>query len=280
MGLFVGTIGLNGKTSRDRQPRLQGYHDNPRTTVTLGDQNEDPLGHHAMPPRQRSRVRNSNKPRSVFYKLRRWRKPGLSFYQRVHGKHGMVDGDYIGEHLRPWGSFKARWGWLVVSVIITIIVLTCFGSYRVPSGSMMPTLEIGDRFIGDRVRPWIGMIHRGDVIVFHDDMGWMDGTSTQGQRLVKRVIGLPGDHVESDGDGVVKVNGTAIKAPPYGNGSLPMEYSVDVPAGRLFVLGDNRDNSADSRFHADKADGTIPVSSVEAIIIAQVFPLRTMHVVK
>lgn len=279
MGRFVKTIGLNGKTARDRQSHFLEDHDGPRHVIIQDDRSIESAGRHTTRHHNRIRIDNAGKTGHVFFKWRRWSKPGLSFYQRVHGKHGVVDGDYIGSHLRPWGSFKAKWGWLIVSIIIAAMILTCFGGYKVPSGSMLPTLEIGGRFVGDRVRPWLGVIHRGDVVVFHDDMGWMDGTPTQGQRLVKRVIGLPGDHVESDGDGVVKVNGKALTAPPYGNGSLSMEYSVDVPAGRLFVLGDNRDHSADSRFHADKDDGTIPVSSVEAILIAQVFPLKMVHLV-
>jgi signal peptidase I len=138
--------------------------------------------------------------------------------------------------------------------------------YTMPSGSMENTLRIGDRFAVDtRVA-----VHRGSIVVFVGPPSWqaLPGGSASKQ-FVKRVIGIGGDQVVCcDPRGRITVNGVALDEPYVYPGAKPSEQNFDaqVPSGRLFVMGDHRDASADSRSHfADGLDGTIPVSSVVGV---------------
>ena len=151
---------------------------------------------------------------------------------------------------------------LVFFVIINNFVL---GTYEVPSGSMEPTIMTDSRIIVNRLPFSLNEINRGDVIVFKDKEGWLpDGVGTD--LLVKRVIGLPGEHVEGTIDGKIAINGVILNESEY----LPSEtlgtsfsFNVVVPEGRVFVLGDNRNNSADSRSHLnDENSGTVDIDSI------------------
>ncbi len=130
----------------------------------------------------------------------------------------------------------------VLAVLIRVLVVAPF---YVPSGSMRPTLEPGDYVLANRFVYYLHPPRRGDVIVFRypRDERW---------DFVKRVIGLPGDVVEERG-GRLWVNGAPV-AEPYvlrasgGVPWIPQQGSWRVPPGRLFVLGDNREASLDSRF--------------------------------
>ncbi|MER5495079.1 signal peptidase I [Streptomyces sp. NPDC002490] len=143
--------------------------------------------------------------------------------------------------------------------------------YTVPTPSMAPTVEAGDRLLaqridGDRVR-------RGDVVVFsHPD--WSD------LPLVKRVVAVSGDTVACCADGRLTVNGTALDEPylpagrPAAVTSLP---STVVPAGRLFLLGDARGGSLDSAARLRDGDGgTVPGDAVVARVDAVVWPPATL----
>jgi signal peptidase I len=128
--------------------------------------------------------------------------------------------------------------------------------YHIPSGAMAPTLEVGDRVVAVR-----GDVRRGSVVVF---TGW----SPDPEKLfVKRVIGLPGDVVESR-DGVVYVNGAELDEPYLvpGRRTDGLDRQT-VPAGHYFVLGDHRDRSSDSRFH-----GPVPEDAVVRVVKWVVLP--------
>ncbi|MFE9428447.1 signal peptidase I [Kitasatospora sp. NPDC006697] len=147
------------------------------------------------------------------------------------------------------------------------LIAVDYRPYAVPTGSMQPGIGAGDTVLGRTVSG--GRVGRGDVVVFNDS-GW------GGETLVKRVVGVGGDTVAGDGQGRITVNGRAIEepylAPPAP--ALPgAAFSVTVPAGRLFVLGDNRNGSQDSRVHLDLASGTVPAGSVQARVEATVWPL-------
>jgi signal peptidase I len=151
--------------------------------------------------------------------------------------------------------------WLVILAIVLVctVVLRTFvvQSYSIPSLSMSPTLQVGDRIIVDKLSYRFGSVHRGDIIVFArpplEDQEYAD--------LVKRVIGLPGETISAR-NGHVYINGKRLDEPwlPPGpqsyTGPLPgdpheqfnMPGPVKIPAGEYYVMGDNRENSEDSRF--------------------------------
>ncbi|OZG52457.1 S26 family signal peptidase [Pseudoscardovia radai] len=200
--------------------------------------------------------------------------------RRRRKKHAQDEDDAQGVGV----TLREILNWLVVPVLI-VVVLRCFvfGMYVIPSGSMETTLEINDRVVTSRIAAERGDIKRGDVIVFEDPADWLSGTATQdgSDYLIKRVIGLPGDVVACDGDGApVTVNGMAIDESSYLKAGVePSEFSfsVTVTDGNLFVMGDNRANSADSRYHRqDGNDGLVPESKVVGVALAVYWPFADM----
>lgn len=151
------------------------------------------------------------------------------------------------------GTSRVLLDLLIIIVSVTAIVwgtsTFLLGSYYIPSASMETTLNIGDRIFGQKV----GLgddIKRGDVVIFKDPHDWLKGESTDGY-LVKRVIGLPGDTVTCcDALGRLQVNGVAINEPYVKHGESPSEesFTTKVPEGSMWVMGDNRDESNDSRY--------------------------------
>lgn len=199
------------------------------------------------------------------------------------------------------------WGWvkeiLIVvgsALVLSLILKTFFfQSFWIPSSSMENTLQIKDRILVTKWRPDPLEQRRGDIVVFKDPGGWLDGSPAPtptglaavwtdvatfvgllpedaGEHLVKRVIGLPGDSVACDpATDTVTVNGQALPEDYLkpGTTSCTFEWSVDVPEGRLWVMGDNRSNSADSRAHmGDPGGGTIPASNVVGTAFVVVWP--------
>jgi len=153
-------------------------------------------------------------------------------------------------------------------IIVVVALLASFlvkaylvRSFFIPSGSMEDTLLVGDRVLVNELVPGVVPLQRGDVVVFRDPGGWL-GTG-QGDDLIKRVIGLPGDTVSCcDTQGRLSVNEHAVDESyvvlQSGSDRVSLQdFSVTVPKGRLWVMGDNRYDSADSRAH-----GTVPVSDV------------------
>ena len=172
--------------------------------------------------------------------------------------------------------------WCVLPVLIVLgLRLFVFGLYAIPSGSMENTIMPGDRVITTHLSPRPIALRRGDIIVFKDPANWLanEGASHNSDRLIKRLIGLPGDTVECAGGGApIVINGVPIDESAYlkpGVEPSRSAFSVTVPAGRLFVLGDNRANSADSRAHTnDGAQGLVPVSDVEGVAFVRYWPLN------
>ena len=172
--------------------------------------------------------------------------------------------------------------WCVLPVLIVLgLRLFVFGMYAIPSGSMENTIMPGDRVITTRLSPRPIALRRGNIIVFKDPANWLanEGATHNSDRLIKRLIGLPGDTVECAGGGApIVINGVPIDESAYlkpGVEPSRSAFSVTVPAGRLFVLGDNRANSADSRAHTnDGAQGLVPVSDVEGVAFVRYWPLN------
>ncbi|MFD0253503.1 signal peptidase I [Streptomyces sp. NPDC048594] len=143
--------------------------------------------------------------------------------------------------------------------------------YTVPTSSMVPTIGVGDRVLAERIDG--SDVRRGDVVVFKD-------TAWANAPMVKRVVAVGGDTVSCCQEGKLKVNGKVIDEPylPAGTPAEIMDFqTVNVPEGRLFLLGDERDNSVDSTAHlTDAARGTVSSGAVDARVDAVVWPMNGM----
>ncbi|GAA2322763.1 signal peptidase I [Streptomyces kunmingensis] len=181
-----------------------------------------------------------------------------------------------------------------VALLIALVLKTfLIQAFVIPSGSMEQTIKIGDRVVVDKLTPWFGAkVQRGDVVVFRDPGKWLEQEtgptkeapvgvkqiktgltwigllpSDNERDLIKRVVGVGGDTVKCcDKQGRVTVNGVPLNETSYihpGNAPSKFDFSVKVPEGRLFMMGDHRANSADSRYHlTDKFNGTVSEESV------------------
>ncbi|MEU9194716.1 signal peptidase I [Streptomyces hundungensis] len=142
--------------------------------------------------------------------------------------------------------------------------------YTVPTQSMEPTVQAGDRVLAQRISG--GDVRRGDVVVFSDPK-WANVP------MVKRVVGIGGDHVACCGkDGRLTVNGKPVDEPYlHGKDASGTPFDAKVPAGQVFLLGDDRLVSLDSRVHLDDAaNGSVPLSTVNARVDAIAWPLNGM----
>jgi signal peptidase I len=182
---------------------------------------------------------------------------------------------------------------LVIAISVSFVVKTfLIRSFFIPSASMEQTLQIDDRVIVNELVPDMMPVQHGDVIVFKDPGGWLTATAPaskgpigdgidwvlslvglaspdNSEHLIKRVIGLPGDTVKCcTPNGELTINGVAINEPyislpPGEDRASSVDFSVTVPADSLWVMGDNRDNSKDSRFNTDKpGHGFVATSDV------------------
>ena len=199
--------------------------------------------------------------------------------------------------LGEWLWVQAREGGTVIlyALVIAFLVKTfLLRGFYIPSGSMEQTLQVNDRVFINVAGSYFSGPKRGDVIVFKDSQGWIPSTQktssplkdalsfagilpdTSSNFLVKRVIGTPGDVVESDGTGKIKVNGVEITEPYLYPGNPPSEvpFKVTVPAGKYFVMGDHRSNSADSRYHISDGTAFISKDDVQGNVFVVAWPLN------
>ena len=192
---------------------------------------------------------------------------------------------------------------LAVSIVIKTFLVQFF---YIPSGSMENTLQINDRVAVNKV-PFIGKsIKRGDVVVFRDPDNWLpepyvgdqnkylvmvkDAFVAVGvlpnpakQYLVKRVIGVAGDKVECcSKDKKLMINGIEIDEPYIfaGNTASDTNFNVIVPAGKVWVMGDHRGASADSRFHQDDINnGMVPTAKITGKVVGIIWPIKNLGLV-
>jgi signal peptidase I len=196
---------------------------------------------------------------------------------------------------------------LIIGAFLVAFLVKTFlvQAFYIPSGSMEETLAVGDRVLVNKVVYRMRPVERGDIIVFDGtgsfiqgepvepdvgpigvvirSLGEIVGLAPPGDRdFIKRVIGVGGDRVICcDADGRITVNGTALDETEYlypGNPPSRQTFDVLVPEGRLWVLGDHRSASADSRAHlGDPGGGMVPVDQVIGRAFAIVWPLDRLQ---
>jgi signal peptidase I len=186
------------------------------------------------------------------------------------------------------GRPAARHRWIietaaivVVAVLVALVLRTfVVQTYFIPSGSMEPTLQIGDRILVDKLSYHLHGVQRGDIVVFarpkDEDCG-----GTPVNDLVKRVIGLPGETISAV-DGHVDINGKTLKEPwlPFGTPTESVDtgepYDLTapykIPPGYYYVMGDNRTESCDSRYW-----GPIPKSLIVGKVVMRIWPVSSIR---
>ncbi|MGW7464426.1 signal peptidase I [Streptomyces xantholiticus] len=186
-----------------------------------------------------------------------------------------------------------------IALLLALLIKTFLvQAFSIPSESMMNTLQRGDRVLVDKLTPWFGSEpERGEVVVFHDPGGWLEGEPTpepnalqrflsfiglmpsaEDKDLIKRAIAVGGDTVECKKGGPVKVNGKALDEPYLNPGSTACDDMpfgpFKVPDDKIWVMGDNRQNSQDSRYHMEDVNrGFVPVEKVVGRAVVVAWPL-------
>jgi signal peptidase I len=164
----------------------------------------------------------------------------------------------------------AEWLLIVVAaVVVSLLVRTfVFQTFFIPSGSMEPTLQIGDRIVVSKLSADFGTIHIGDILVFKAPPAVRTACDDNVADLVKRVIGLPGDHLSSTYN-TIYVNGVALLQPWTHTEPLGRAIGkVTVPANHYFMMGDNESDSCDSRYW-----GTISRSDIIGKAFIRIWPV-------
>lgn len=203
---------------------------------------------------------------------------------------------------RPRRTGVSRWiketAIIVVAALVVSALVRAFlvQAFYVPSPSMEDTLAVNDRIVAAKISTAVAGVNRGEVVVFRDPGGWLDVApddtagiggalrtaltfvgllpSDTGHDLVKRVIGVGGDRVSCcDADGRIVLNGVSLVEDYVKGPTDQVRFDVVVPDGGVFVMGDNRGDSADSRFHLDDDLGAVPTEDVVGRAVLVVWPL-------
>jgi signal peptidase I len=192
-------------------------------------------------------------------------------------------------------------GIIIVSALVLSALVRAFlmQAFYVPSASMEDTLQIGDRILASKITTSLSGVSRGEIVVFKDPGGWLDDPpapadgvtgairnamtfvgllpSDTGQDLVKRVIGVEGDRVSCcDAEGQIVLNEVPLVEDYIIGPTDQVPFDIVVPKDAVFVMGDNRANSRDSRFHIDEETasmGTVPLDNVVGRVFLVVWPI-------
>ncbi|WP_432138891.1 MULTISPECIES: signal peptidase I [unclassified Streptomyces] len=220
------------------------------------------------------------------------------------GPGGQGPGDSAPQAKKPRSFWKELPILIGIALVLALLIKTFLvQAFSIPSASMNDTLLEGDRVLVDKLTPWFGSEpERGEVVVFHDPDNWLAGEepptpnafqtalswiglmpSAEEKDLIKRVIGVGGDTVECKGTGPVKVNGKPLDEESYvypGNTPCTVDdtggqFKVTIPEGYIWVMGDHRQNSRDSRYNqADRHHGMVPVDEVVGRAIVKAWPIN------
>ena len=186
----------------------------------------------------------------------------------------------------PKGKHWLRESAVVVVVAIAVAVLLrtfVVQTFFIPSGSMMPTLDIGDRIVVDKLAYDLHGVGRGDIVVFSRPPA-ENCAGPPVSDLVKRVIGLPGETISLSGNGYVLIDGKRLDETwlpksqqgttyPGPSGSpYSLSHPYKIPANHYFMMGDNRGDSCDSRYW-----GPIPKSLIVGKVDLRIWPLTRFH---
>ena len=221
-------------------------------------------------------------------------------------------GDDLGDDMGDDDEERRGFGAGLVSalkelVIVVVLAMALSFVVYIPSGSMEDTLVKDDRVIVSKLTPGPFDLRRGDVVVFEDPadpVPWLSGATTNGtsdvggplhdllvfvgllpedaeNHLIKRVIGLPGDHVVSDGGtGPISINGEPVDETYLKPEDAPSEgkpFDIVVPPDHVWVMGDHRSDSADSRYHDAPADngtdGSVPIEKIVGRALFIIWPI-------
>lgn len=210
--------------------------------------------------------------------------------------------------MRNKGSLLKELPFLVVVALVASLLIKSFlvQFFYIPSGSMENTLQVQDRVAVNKI-PFISKsIDRGDVVVFRDPDNWLPEIvdydtnkylsivksalvavgvlpNPAKQYLVKRVIGVAGDRIVCcTKDDKLTINGVEVDEPYIFAGNKPSEmtFDVTVPEGKIWVMGDHRGASADSRYHQEDINkGFIPISKVSGRVVAVIWPFKNISYV-
>ena len=193
---------------------------------------------------------------------------------------------------------------VVVALVVSLLIKTFLVQFfYIPSGSMENTLQVKDRVAVNKL-PFLSKdINRGDVVVFRDPDNWLPQITDYGtnkyvakakgalvavgvlpnpakQYLVKRVVGVAGDHIVCcTKSGNLTINNVEVTEPYIFDGNKPSEmtFEVTVPKGKLWVMGDHRSASADSRYHQEDINkGFVPLSRVTGRVVAIIWPFKNI----
>ena len=227
-------------------------------------------------------------------------------HEQPDGKAASGGGKPPGRRARRKRSFWREFPILVVVALLLAVVIKTYAiqAFFIPSGSMENTLEINDRVLVNKLVYDVRGIHRGDIVVFNGDGSWDPGTAPRdtnfvvkfaqgfasmfgfghpGDILIKRVIGLPGDKVACcDAQGRVTVNGVPLTEQSYlypGDAPSEIRFNIVVPPGRLWVMGDHRLISDDSRNHlGEPGGGTVPENAVIGRAFVIIWPISRWRI--
>jgi signal peptidase I len=226
----------------------------------------------------------------------------------VTGEHttaeGQGPGGTAGTPKKPRSFWKELPILIGIALVLALLIKTFLvQAFSIPSDSMQNTLQQGDRVLVDKLTPWFGSEpERGEVVVFHDPDNWLAGEPTtdpnalqtflswiglmpsaEEKDLIKRVIGVGGDTIECKNTGPLRVNGKALNEQDYvyaGNTPCSVDdqggqFKVKVPKGYIWVMGDHRQNSRDSRYNqSDKNHGMVPVKDVVGRAVVVAWPIN------
>lgn len=208
-----------------------------------------------------------------------------------------------GQSPRPRGGGAGRWFRETAIIVVSALVLSALvraflvQAFYVPSASMEDTLLISDRIIASKITQTMSGVARGEVVVFKDPGGWLPDPpppaggvrgivrnamtfvgllpSDSGQDLVKRAIGIGGDRVACcDANGRIILNGVPLIEDYIKGPTDQVQFDVVVPEDSIFVMGDNRGDSRDSRFHLETNNGGVPVSDAVGRVVLVLWPIN------